>query len=62
MINGTGLADKYDFDVWFTMDPNDTVAPSIFTAIRSQGLKVESQKGPVEMLVVDHAEKEPTEN
>jgi len=34
----------------------------MFQAVEAIGLKLESQKGPVEMLVVDHTEKTPTEN
>ncbi len=41
------------------VDPN---GPSIFTAVEEQlGLKLESQKGPVEMLTIDAVEK-PSEN
>jgi uncharacterized protein (TIGR03435 family) len=37
--------------------------PTIFTALQDQlGLKLEQRKGPVDLLVIDHLEKVPTEN
>jgi uncharacterized protein (TIGR03435 family) len=37
--------------------------PDIFGAVQAQlGLKLEAKKGPVEMIVIDHIEKIPTEN
>jgi uncharacterized protein (TIGR03435 family) len=37
-------------------------APTLFTAIQDLGLKLESRKGAVDAIVVDSAEKIPTEN
>jgi len=75
VIDKTGVAGRYDFDLHWTPE-RDTVAvheqtsgalasdsgPSIFTAMQEQmGLKLESTKGPVQVLVIDHVEM-PTEN
>jgi uncharacterized protein (TIGR03435 family) len=67
----TGLAGKYDIDLrWVTKNylvngqpVEDGGGPDIFAALQEQfGLKLERKKGPVEILVIDHAEKVPTEN
>lgn len=36
--------------------------PSVFGAIQELGLKLEGSKAPIEILVIDHAERIPTEN
>jgi uncharacterized protein (TIGR03435 family) len=37
--------------------PAETASPSIFSAVQQLGLRLESTKGPVEMLVIDHVER-----
>ena len=41
------------------MDPGSS---AVFTAIQQYGLKLEPRKAPIDMLVIDHVEKIPTEN
>jgi len=73
----TGLVANYDFSLNWTPDegqagkpgagaaprnPDDDSAASIFTALQEQlGLKLESSKGPVDNLAIEHVEK-PSEN
>ena len=77
VVDKTGLTGKFDVSLEWTPDetqaaqlppgtssppPSDDAGPSIFTAIQEQlGLKLESQKGPVEIFVIERAEK-PSEN
>jgi uncharacterized protein (TIGR03435 family) len=60
----TGLKGNYDFDLRFaTLEETDSALPSIFTAVQEQlGLKLVKQMVPVEMLVIDHVDRVPTEN
>ena len=70
VIDATGLTGPYDVHLKWARDslsapagPNatplsDATGPSIFTALQEQlGLKLESTKGPVEVLVIDHVER-----
>jgi uncharacterized protein (TIGR03435 family) len=58
VIDKTGLVGGYDFELTFIPDQTaDTTGPSLFTAIQEQlGLKLESQRAPVEVLVIDRLE------
>lgn len=62
VVDRTGLTAHYNFKLVYSADMGDTTGPSIFTALQEQlGLKLESAKGPVEVVVIDRAEK-PSEN
>jgi uncharacterized protein (TIGR03435 family) len=59
-VDKTGLTGG--FDVELTWSSDDSAEPGIFTAIQEQlGLKLVSEKGPVNVMVVDRAE-EPSGN
>jgi len=57
VIDKTGLTGEYDFRLeWASEQAADSTLPSLFTAIQEQlGLKLESTRGPVEMVVVEAA-------
>jgi uncharacterized protein (TIGR03435 family) len=62
--NKTGLTGIYDFTLRYTdeLSTIDSSTPSLYTALQEQlGLKLESTKGPVGVLVIDHVER-PSEN
>jgi uncharacterized protein (TIGR03435 family) len=67
VVDRTGLAGNFDFELqWSAGLPADSASgdslPSIFAAVQEQlGLKLESTKGAVDMVIVDHIER-PTED
>jgi uncharacterized protein (TIGR03435 family) len=75
VVDKTGLTAGYDFTLTYAPEDGTGMdgpsrdgsaanadAPSIFTALQEQlGLKLESVKAPVDVIVIDHVEK-PAEN
>jgi uncharacterized protein (TIGR03435 family) len=60
VLDKTGLTGDWDFELTFMpgAPPPDSNVPDLFTALQEQlGLKLESQRGLVEKLIIDHAEK-----
>jgi uncharacterized protein (TIGR03435 family) len=67
VTDATGLKGKYDFSLRWSMEglgkPGDDPGPTIFVAVQEQlGLKLEQKKGLIDMIVIDHLDKVPTEN
>ncbi len=66
VIDATGMTGNYSFVLYFTPDGQataDSLDPSIFGALQDQlGIRLESRRGPVEMLIVDQADKTPSDN
>jgi uncharacterized protein (TIGR03435 family) len=74
ILDKTGLTGRFDIHFRFHRDtapstqtpdgapsPSDATAPSIFTAIQDLGLKLESARAPLDVVVVDSVQK-PSEN
>src|SRR6185312_6821808 len=59
VVDKTNLTGSYEFQLNWGADPE----PSLYTAIQEQlGLKLEVQKQPMEVIVIDQIVKVPTEN
>jgi uncharacterized protein (TIGR03435 family) len=54
----TGLSGSYDFMFHYAADdPHPDVVSSIITSLNAAGLKLQASKAPVEMVVIDSAER-----
>jgi uncharacterized protein (TIGR03435 family) len=69
VTDATGLKGRYEFTLsWMAGvpaqdGPTADMGPDLLAAVQQQlGLKLEASKGPVEVLVIDHLEKDPIEN
>ena len=69
VVDKTDLKGSYDFTLEWTPEESQPAStdspsgPSVFTALQEQlGLRLQSQKLAVGIIVVDHAERVPTEN
>jgi uncharacterized protein (TIGR03435 family) len=63
VFDKTGMAGAFDFTLHYSPGQDASGGPSLFTAIQETiGVRLESVREPVEVLVVDHIEKRPTEN
>jgi uncharacterized protein (TIGR03435 family) len=74
ILDKTSLTDRFDIHLRFhrhnnvvietpngLISPSDSPAPSIFTAIQELGLKLESAKAPLDVVIIDSVQK-PSEN
>jgi uncharacterized protein (TIGR03435 family) len=77
VLDETGVSGVFDLEMKWTPEssppltasgaapdaPPDSLGPSLFTALQEQlGLKLEARKTPVQVLVIDSAERTPAEN
>ena len=70
VIDRTETTGHYDFSVDVSpddihlgrADENPANGPSVFDSIQRLGLKLKSQKVPLDVIVVDYVEKVPVEN
>jgi uncharacterized protein (TIGR03435 family) len=58
VLNRTGIDGAFDVELDYTPDQNPEPGASLFTALQEQlGLKLETQRAPVDVLIVDRIER-----
>ena len=64
VADATGIKGNFDIRLKFAQEGDvNSPLPSIFTALQEQlGLKLASRKVPLQMIVIDHVDRVPTEN
>jgi uncharacterized protein (TIGR03435 family) len=69
VVDRTGLAGAYDFDVDFARPPDDareaqddSVTPFAIAVQAQLGLRLEPRKMPVDVIVIDHINRKPEKN
>jgi uncharacterized protein (TIGR03435 family) len=63
VVDKTGIRDAFALNLEYSDRPEDVSHPSVFAALEQKlGLRLTAAKGPVEVFVVDHIDKRPSEN
>jgi uncharacterized protein (TIGR03435 family) len=63
VIDTTGVTARFPVHLEYRISEDDTARPSLFAALQEKlGLVLKTTKGPVEILVIDRLEKEPSAN
>jgi uncharacterized protein (TIGR03435 family) len=63
IVDQTGLAGRYDFNLRWSFDEpeassNPNTAPGLFTAVQEQlGLRLEAVRAPADVVVIDKVER-----
>lgn len=61
VLNQTGIAGSYDFNLKADDPGNQEVVSAVFSVVDRLGLKLKRGRGPVQTLVIDHIE-QPSQN
>jgi uncharacterized protein (TIGR03435 family) len=56
VVDKTGLQGKYDLEMTWYLELGKPNPPTVFVAVQTLGLKLESQQSMVEFLVIEHVE------